>query len=225
MSTPDDHHLFLTACKQGDIDTVRAMLDGGAVDINQRGFMFSKGRYLGMKPFGGPGQYIMTASSQERLPGTALHYAAMGLKVVVFGYLLARGADPQARLGNPPHLPHEPNVLMLLEQHGVSSSDGVEPVLPSEESVRASEMVRLVQFFRVWCTLPMDHAKKLAMLDRGAMESQTELREVLVGYVTSVREGTACAPQTSTAATAAGGDAAQSEMHKLLEELKAEKDS
>eukprot|EP00759_Apiculatamorpha_spiralis_P026852 PhF_6_TR29530/c0_g1_i1/m.43712 len=175
----DPNYRLVTAAKAGDIPTLRSLLDDPQpVDVNVRSLVLAKGRLIGIKIYG-EGEYIMSASSQERMMGTALHFAAMGLKADALGYLMARGGDPNIRCGVPPHLPHEPNVSMILKQH----KEG------SENHATADLMIRFIQFFNVWKQIDFANEKKLLLLSRGVMEGRQELREILIEYVADVRSG------------------------------------
>lgn len=187
--TPEPSQLFLASCKSGDIPSLRNYLDQGGpqppIDVNVRGLFFAKGRLLGIKSFG-PHHYIFSHSSQERMQGTGVLFAAVGLKPDAFGYLMARGGDPRMKCGMPPHLPHEPDGTALLNQHlidGTSSS--------TEESLKAQHMLRLISFFNVWKQVPFESEKKVTMLEKGVLGESIcdNLRKEVVAYLQDVRSG------------------------------------
>eukprot|EP00756_Hemistasia_phaeocysticola_P066157 Hpha_TRINITY_DN9037_c0_g1::TRINITY_DN9037_c0_g1_i1::g.142066::m.142066 len=158
---------FLGACKSGDLDSVRQKIEAGA-DVNQKGYVFYKGRLLGLKHSSDWGKFIVTHQSGDRMMGSALHYAVMGEKHHVCAWLLAHGADADLRLNTPPHMPHEASVSELAAAQG-------NEVFP-----------KLALLFKLWYRLPVEAPQKEKMLAKLPPEV-ADLKPLLLELVERLR--------------------------------------
>eukprot|EP01062_Namystynia_karyoxenos_P024964 TRINITY_DN19784_c0_g2_i1.p1 TRINITY_DN19784_c0_g2~~TRINITY_DN19784_c0_g2_i1.p1 ORF type:complete len:231 (+),score=93.77 TRINITY_DN19784_c0_g2_i1:102-695(+) len=158
-----EEQAFLGACKSGDLAAVQQRIESGA-DPTQKGYVFCKGRLLGVKHSSDFGKFILTHQSGDRMMGSALHYAAISERHAVCAWLMAHGADADARLNTPPHMPHEATVTELAELNG-------NEVFP-----------KMALVFKFWGRLPWDAPQRLKLLDKLPPEV-ADLKEELVALV------------------------------------------
>ena len=143
--------------------------------LNEIGFLASNvngvQKYVGLKSaFGG---FIATASMHDRMPATALHFAVLSKEPCAVAWLIFHGASCDVQCGTPPHLPQEPTALQMAEKND------------------AADVVVVMKFLKVWCMLPADHPKKVAMLGKeqiaGVADGRVSelLRQLLGGSIPS----------------------------------------
>eukprot|EP01065_Artemidia_motanka_P025678 TRINITY_DN30659_c0_g1_i1.p1 TRINITY_DN30659_c0_g1~~TRINITY_DN30659_c0_g1_i1.p1 ORF type:complete len:220 (+),score=82.52 TRINITY_DN30659_c0_g1_i1:59-661(+) len=154
---------FLSVCKAGDLEAVQQKIADGA-DPNQKGYILYKNRLLGLKHSQDWGKFIVTHQSGDRMMGSALHYAVMAERHEVCAWLLANGADAEARLNTPPHMPHEASVLELAEANG------------------NAVIGKMALLFKMWCRLPWDAPPKKRLLEK-LPEEVAGLKEQLIAFI------------------------------------------
>eukprot|EP01063_Lacrimia_lanifica_P015325 TRINITY_DN22121_c0_g1_i1.p3 TRINITY_DN22121_c0_g1~~TRINITY_DN22121_c0_g1_i1.p3 ORF type:complete len:251 (+),score=121.45 TRINITY_DN22121_c0_g1_i1:46-798(+) len=170
---------FVTLCKQGDFEAVAARLEGGE-NPNTKAYVYWKNRLIGFKSCKDWG-IMTTHQSQDRMMGSAAHYAAFGKKAEVLGLLLAFGASGDERMGYPPHMPAELSVAELAKEVEAKAEDAAREDAASAPA--AVQMSPLFLFFRLWNNLPLDSPKKMVLLEKLPPSCTATLKPYLAALV------------------------------------------